>query len=106
MIYKIDSQKLADNLEFDKRDVILILEAFIEDSKVNLINMHQAITSKDTKSIKSLAHAIKGSASNLLLQDIITITLQIEKSAINTEENIYKHEYLKLKNLLDGFYYE
>lgn len=101
MTFLIDLQELADELDFDLEDVEMIMESFIENSRVNLEILEKSIQNDDIESIRLSSHSIKGSASNLLLNDIYNVARDIEKNAIEHSDIDYNSLYAKLKNLID-----
>lgn len=102
MNYTINLQEIADELEFDLEDVEMILDVFMEDSTVNLQNIKIAIEAGNFDDVKLNAHAIKGSALNLLLNDVGSIAKEIEESAAKSEDVDYSALYVKLNDLVRG----
>lgn len=102
MKYLIDLQKLADTFEFELEDVEIMINAFIEDSTINLEELRVAIESNNINSICQNAHSIKGTASNFLFHDISTAAKEVEESAREGNLIDCKQEYIRLKGLLEG----
>lgn len=102
MIYKINLQNIADELEFDLEDVEMIMDSFLEDANKNLRSMKDAIQSNNLEVIQTSAHAIKGSALNLLLKDIGHTAKELEISAIQNHDIDYLLLYEKLNMLIGG----
>ena len=86
----MDLEKLAQELDFDIEDIEMLLEVFIEGAKENLETLKGALEENDYVLMSETAHAIKGSAANLLLDDIVKPALQIELSAAKQEKIDYK----------------
>ena len=78
-------EKIAKDLDFEIEDVMMLLEVFLVTSKKSLENIFNAIESEDYETIYKAAHSIKGSAANLLLEDISEQASNIEKNARNKE---------------------
>jgi len=97
---KIDLQKIANELEFDVEDVAMLLEVFLDSAKNSLQALRDAIDTKNRVAIFSFAHAIKGSAANLTLNEIAELARGIEKSARESKDINYLDEYKKLKSLI------
>ena len=74
-------QQIADILEFELEDVQMLMNMFLADAKESLINVQSAIEANDYQQIKNSAHSIKGSASNLMLEEISLMAQQIEQLA-------------------------
>jgi len=77
----IDIENLASALEFDIEDVEILVELFVESAQVSLANIEEAIEGNKIDVIAAEAHAIKGSAANLLLTDIQDIARDMENAA-------------------------
>ncbi len=93
----IDLETLADNLDFDIEDVYVLLELFIENAQASLASIEEAIEAKNLETIANEAHAIKGSAANLMLVDIQDIAREIENAAKERSQI----NYLSLFELLE-----
>ncbi|MDF1875327.1 Hpt domain-containing protein [Sulfurimonas sp. SAG-AH-194-I05] len=98
----VNLQAIADELDFDLEDIKMVLTSFLKDSVLNLTNMIHAIDTEDYNTLRLSAHAIKGSASNILLHEIVEITADIEKNAFEKNTVDYSKRYLKLKSLIKG----
>lgn len=77
----IHIEALAQELDFDIEDVYILVELFIENAQVSLANIEDAIESNNTDIIQQEAHAIKGSAANLMLTDIQNMARDMESAA-------------------------
>jgi HPt (histidine-containing phosphotransfer) domain-containing protein len=102
MKYNVNLKEIADELGFEIEDVEMIMEIFLESAKENLINIKNAIEKDDRKNLAEFAHAIKGSALNLRLNEIAKLAKEIEIKAKNNEEADYKNKYEKLKELINN----
>ena len=88
----MDIKALAEELDFDIEDVAILVELFVENAQVSLANIEEAIERNDIDAIQNEAHAIKGSAANLMLVDVQDMARRMEEAA---RENI-KISYLSL----------
>ncbi len=77
----MDIEALAETLDFDIEDVAILVELFVENAQVSLANIEEAIEGNDIASIQNEAHAIKGSAANLMLVDIQNMARDMEEAA-------------------------
>ncbi|MDA3907904.1 MAG: Hpt domain-containing protein [Sulfurimonas sp.] len=102
MHYNIDLQKIADELDFDLEDVEMLMDVFLQGAKESLLALEEAIDQKDLEQIFRSAHAIKGSAANLLLLDISNIAKEIEHSAREKESIEYNQIFKNLKQLIQN----
>lgn len=85
----MNMKTLAQELGFDVEDVSMLLEVFLESAKENLTKLKNAAKTNDYMVMRDTAHALKGSASNLLFNEIVMHALQIELSANNQKEIDY-----------------
>ncbi len=101
MVYEVDLQKIANNLDFDLEDVEMLIEVFLESAKESLQTLKNAIDTYDIENIFKSAHAIKGSASNLTLEKISNLAKEIEFGAMEKKDIDYQKKYKKLYSLVD-----
>ena len=99
---KIDLQTIADELDFDLEDVEMLVEVFLSEAKKNLVNLKKAIDTNNLEDIFRYAHSIKGSASNLTLQEISNIAKEMEDNARKNATFDYKTACEILKQLIDN----
>ena len=97
----IDIKKIAQTLEFDVEDVEMLVDMFLDDATGSLDSVQTALESEDFQELKNIAHAIKGSALNLMLEDIADIALKIELLAKEESEADYKTMFQTLKEEID-----
>jgi HPt (histidine-containing phosphotransfer) domain-containing protein len=102
MKYNIDLQIIADNLGFELSDIEMLIGMFVEASNDSLTQMKTAIETNDYPAIAASAHAIKGSAANIILNDITNIAEIIEHSANETSTIDYMSKYEELKLLVNN----
>lgn len=100
MLNNIDVQKIADELDFDFSDVEMLLEVFIQTAEETLISLNKAIVENDFENIFMLSHSIKGSASNLLLEDIVELAKILEFESNEKNKINYNEVFIKLSNEL------
>jgi HPt (histidine-containing phosphotransfer) domain-containing protein len=101
----IDLNLIAEKLEFDIEDVEMLLNMFIDDALLSLALADKAIETEDFEQMKNIAHGIKGSASNLMIEDITQSAYEIEQLAKDKKSADYKTLFGTLKNqieLLEG----
>ena len=78
MSQDINLQQIADNLGFELSDVEMLIDMFIEASNDSLDQMKTAIQENNFDDIVATSHAIKGSAANIMLDDIANLAQEIE----------------------------
>jgi HPt (histidine-containing phosphotransfer) domain-containing protein len=97
----LDLDLLASELDFDRDDVVMLLEMFLEGAQVSLANMEEAIETNDITAISQEAHAIKGSAANMMLADIVDVANELEISAKQNKKINYLSLYTKLESMVE-----
>jgi len=97
----IDIRALAEALEFDIEDVEILLELFVENAQVSLANIEDAIETNDIQAIQNEAHAIKGSASNLMLADIQDMARDMENAARENRKINYLSLYSQIEEKIE-----
>ncbi len=97
----INLQQIADKLDFDIDDVSMLMEIFLDNASESLEIFNAALRTNNYEQIKNATHAIAGSASNLMLEDITNIAKRIELLAKKEKNVDYKSLYLELKYELD-----
>ena len=102
MSYIMDLQKIADELDFDLEDVEMLIKVFLESAKESVQELKDSINSNDLERIFHSAHAIKGSASNLMLKDISNIAKFIEENAREGKDMDYTKYYKQLALLINN----
>ena len=99
----IDRDQIAAQLGFQRSDIDMLLTVFSKNAKASLDEMQSMILEGDIQGIRNTAHAIKGSAGNLKLEDIYQLTMRIEMAAIDSENIDYQIHHDKLYRLLQVF---
>jgi HPt (histidine-containing phosphotransfer) domain-containing protein len=77
----MDFMRLAGKLGLEKDEYIELLELFIETSSADIINLENAVKTRNEDETKKASHSLKGSSASLGLTDIAEIVKLIEKSA-------------------------
>ncbi|WP_164885367.1 response regulator [Geovibrio thiophilus] len=87
-----------------ERDIVTeLLGEFVEDSKIHLEYLHEAVTEKDMPRASSEAHYIKGAARNMGLRNIAAAAEAIEKNARSNAVSDYELLYNDIKEKLTVF---
>ena len=97
MRYNISLEDIASELDFELEDVQMLLEVFLEGAKESLALLRSAIDENNLEEIYKSAHAIKGSAGNLTLNEIADLAKEIETSAKEEKEIDYAGKFEALK---------
>lgn len=97
----MDRDKLAAQLGFKRTDIDMLIGIFIKNSKSSLEEMHKMIRQNNMQGIADTAHAIKGSAGNLKLNEIFELSKSIEIMAKTMKNEEYEAHYKQLNNMLD-----
>jgi HPt (histidine-containing phosphotransfer) domain-containing protein len=98
----LNLSKIAQELDFEEEDVIMLIEMFKESANDSMIALIEAIEKNDYKEIKHNSHSIKGSAANIMLNDIVFLAKEIESAAIQQESIDYHAKYRQLYNALQN----
>jgi len=96
----INIEYIAEMLEFDVEDVEMLIDMFLSDAKESLSNIEATIKSDNFEQMKNIAHGIKGSALNLMFEDIASLSLEIEELAKTESCADYQTLFEKLENEL------
>jgi len=102
MVYNINLQDIADKLDFDLEDVEMLLEVFLESAQESMSSLEEAVKENNLEQIFKAAHAIKGSAANLTLNEISDLAKDMEHSAREEESAQYGSMFENLKKLIDN----
>ncbi len=98
----LDISIISQNLGFEEDEVIMLFEMFIESATDSMISLKSAIESNDYEQIKQHTHSIKGSAANIMLDEVVNLAKEIETSAINSSNINYEDKYKLLNNALQN----
>ncbi len=98
----INLEKIARQLGFEMQEVQMLLEMFLETASLSMQSLEDAINAKDFESIKQEAHSLKGSAANLMLDDIFNISKELEDAAKDKLDINYKRIYSLLETQLNS----
>ncbi|MGB6019782.1 MAG: Hpt domain-containing protein [Sulfurimonadaceae bacterium] len=99
----VNRDLIAERLGFKRSDIDMLLAMFSKNATSSLKEMQQMIDENNMQGIADAAHAIKGSAGNLKLDDIYDLAMTIETAAKNSENADYRLYYQQLKALLELF---
>jgi HPt (histidine-containing phosphotransfer) domain-containing protein len=72
---------MAAELGLEEEDVRRMVRTFLDSTEEDLMRLGRAFSKGDTEKIGSIAHHIKGAASNLELREIVEAALGIEENA-------------------------
>lgn len=97
----IDRDQIAAQLGFQRSDIDMLLAMFSKNAATSLEEMQKMIDENNMQGVVDAAHAIKGSAGNLKLNDIYTLAMTIEMAAKNGKDNNLHTHYTQLSILLN-----
>ncbi len=92
----VDMKELAQKMEIETEDAQMLMDMFIQSANENMHNLYRAIQSRDFETIRTEAHSIKGSAANLMLDEVYNTAKAIEDAATFRKEIDYKALYNRL----------
>ena len=102
MDYTLSKQALSDKFGFDDDDLVMLFSVFCESARTNLEKLHTAIQTIDYPTIYISSHNIKGSAGNMLLDEVYEIARIIETASKDEIEIDYITHYEKLNNIFNN----
>lgn len=102
MKYTLSKQALSDKFGFDDDDLEMLFGVFLESAKTNLEKLHTAIQTNDYPIIYISSHNLKGSAGNMLLNEVYEIAKIVEEASRNEVEIDYTSHYENLKNIFNN----
>lgn len=98
---KIDFTLLAKNLELDLDDIYMLFEIFCDNANLIIQNIQISYDTKNLEELYRLAHTLKGSASNLALNEFVAKCKQLEDLCkVNDLANI-ESVIIEIKNMFD-----
>ena len=92
----LDISKISQELGFEREEVMMLLDMFMQSAMQSMQELKIALESADYIGIKEHAHAIKGSAANLMLDEICNLSKEIEEAAIFKTKLDYGDRFTKL----------
>ncbi len=101
MSYKVNKKVLMDKLGFDEEDLIILFSVFLKSSKENLEKLRIAIDANDFHTIYICSHSLKGSSGNLMIDEVYSLTKDIESASKDAKIFNYKSYYDKLVTIFD-----
>ncbi|MCH9813427.1 MAG: Hpt domain-containing protein [Epsilonproteobacteria bacterium] len=93
-------EQIAQTLGFETEEIFMLLEMFLENANDSMHLLESSIKQNDYEEIKNAAHAIKGSAANLLFEEITQIAGEIEVAAKSKDPMDYTRHFVKLQEAL------
>jgi len=100
---RMDAKKLLEEFKGDRHAVTRVSEIFLRDTRDKLDLMEQACGASDYQTLAGLAHAIKGSAANVMSYAASTIAHRIEVAAKSKQLTRLPEELAALEAELDFF---
>ena len=97
----MDKDKLAAQLGFKRSDIDILIKIFKKNAGTLIEEMGIMIKQNNMQGIADVAHAIKGSAGNLKLDEIFELSKSIEIMVKTTQNEDYEMYYKQLKEMLD-----
>jgi HPt (histidine-containing phosphotransfer) domain-containing protein len=98
----MDRDELAETLGFSRSDVDMLMDMFLKNAHTSLDQMEMAIGENDIKAVGFAAHAIKGIAGNLKMDDIFELSKEIDLMAKTWFSGDFTPFYLRLKEMIEG----
>lgn len=82
----------------------MLLNNFIDDSNILLLELLEHINNKNNKGIKHISHSLKGASGSLHLNDIYILSKDLESKSLdnNIGFNVFFDYYLQLKSLINN----
>jgi len=74
----INHEEMAASIGLKPKHIPMLIGSFLEESVDILANLTSAVEAKDYETIKSAAHAIKGSAGNLRFNEVYEMAKEME----------------------------
>jgi len=101
---EIDFEELASKVGVGSKHIPLLLGSFVSESLEGLETLQEAISKKDYEVIATVAHSIKGSASNLHIQKLAEQAKELELMAKEKNtEYMYEKTLISLQESIKSF---
>ncbi|HUH38621.1 MAG TPA: Hpt domain-containing protein [Spongiibacteraceae bacterium] len=81
----VDAQALRELQQVMGNDFVLLIETFLNDSRIRLAAIDEAIAAGDSEALRRSAHSFKGSASNMAAPLLAELCQRLETLALNGE---------------------
>lgn len=94
----INESLISELKELMAEDFPVLIETYITDSDERISSLQTALAQADSQSVRELAHAFKGSSSNLGADALAKICFQLETMGRNAELNGSDEVYDALTN--------
>jgi HPt (histidine-containing phosphotransfer) domain-containing protein len=93
-------QDIAQRVNFSLENTQKLLDIFYESTHTLLNRLDEAIEANDYDTIYRSSHSLKGSASNLLFDDIYAITKELEAAAKEKQPYEYSKKVEEIRYIL------
>ncbi len=77
----LDYEAMAQAIGLKAKHVPMLLASFLEEATASITQLESAIVSNDLATVASQAHAVKGSAGNLRLNELYEMSKDMELAA-------------------------
>ncbi len=91
----LNHEEMAASIGLKAKHVPMLIASFMEESVSILDELKNSISAKDFSKIKSNAHAIKGSAGNLRLNEVYEMAKEMEFAAADSKDDFEYDSYLE-----------
>lgn len=91
----LNHEEMAASIGLKAKHVPMLIASFMEESVSIMEELKNSISAKDYDKIKSDAHAIKGSAGNLRLNEVYEMAKEMEFAAADSNEEFNYDSYLE-----------
>ncbi len=98
-----DCDKFSDRVGGDEEVMREIIQMFIEDSEERITKFDESFTAGDMESAAKVAHAMKGSCSNICANRLYKIAMKLEKIAKNEDQREAESMLGSLREEMDLF---
>ena len=82
----LNHDEISASIGLKLKHIPLLIGSFLDESKIIMSSLENAIETKNYAEIKSSAHSIKGSAGNLKFNEIYEMAKEVELSATSEDE--------------------
>ncbi len=98
----LDYEAMANIIGLKAKHMPMLLESFLEEANVSVTQIQNAIDGNDLTNLASYAHAIKGSAGNLRLNELYEMSKDMELAAKENDASFEYQEHLNaVKTIMD-----
>lgn len=86
----LDYETMAKAIGLKPKHIPMLLESFVEEATVSVVQLENAMSANDLTTVALQAHAIKGSAGNLRLNELYEMSKDIELAA-NANDTLFDY---------------